>query len=425
MNSFIARSILIILFISCISCGPSITRQIKSSSSFEKGFTGIAVYDLEKDEMVYEYNSDKYFTPASNTKILTFYTGLKYLEDSITAFKYNSSADTLYFTTTGDPSFLNDKFENNNSLKFLSETKKELVYVQSNWQGTAQGSGWAWDDYEYSFSAERSAFPIFGNLVTLNYNNSSLKVIPEYFQDSIKIAQSGSGLTRKLDANQFSLNTTKENYSRSVPFRTSEKNSIAILSDILQKRVYVKYDRVLLSELYQTVNSISSDSLYKVMLHESDNLIAEQILLMSALKISDTLNTDIAISEVTEKDFKDLPDKIFWVDGSGLSRYNLITPRSLVQVLKKIIKTTGTEKLKSLLPTTGKEGTLKSFLANEDPFVFAKSGSLRNNYSLSGILVSNKGKTLLFSFMNSNYTITSGELKAEMEKILVSIRNRY
>src|ERR1700741_348780 len=83
-----------------------IRKLFKHSLIVKDHFTGFALYDMDEKRMIYELNSDKYFTPASNTKLFTFYTCLKMLGDSIPAFKYVIRGDSLIFWGTGDPSFL-------------------------------------------------------------------------------------------------------------------------------------------------------------------------------------------------------------------------------------------------------------------------------------------------------------------------------
>ena len=61
------------------------------------------------------------------------------------------------------------------------------------------------------------------------------------------------------------------------------------------------------------------------------------------------------------------------------------------------------QNLLDYFPVGGETGTLKSWYANDKPFVYAKSGTLSNNYSLSGYLVTKKGKILIFSYMNNHY----------------------
>lgn len=161
------------------------------------------------------------------------------------------------------------------------------------------------------------------------------------------------------------------------------------------------------------------------MLEVSDNFIAEQILLMAADKISDSLKSGIAIDHMKKTYLKDLPDEPIWVDGSGLSRYNLFTPRTMVKLLEKIRKEVSQERLFNMMATGGKSGTLENYYKADTPYIFAKTGTLSNNHSLSGFLKTRSGKVLIFSFMNSNYTIPTSKLKEGMEIILKNIRDNY
>ena len=44
---------------------------------------GISLYDPATASYIYNYQGDKYFIPASNTKLFSLYTGLRYLGDSL------------------------------------------------------------------------------------------------------------------------------------------------------------------------------------------------------------------------------------------------------------------------------------------------------------------------------------------------------
>lgn len=175
----------------------------------------------------------------------------------------------------------------------------------------------------------------------------------------------------------------------------------------------------------QTLYGIPSDSLYKVMMQESDNFIAEQLLQMCAGILSDSLKSTVAIDYAKSHFLFDLPDQPHWVDGSGLSRYNLFTPRSIVRVWEKILAVAPRERLFQILAIGGKAGTIKNYYKSTPPYIYGKTGTLSNNHCLSGFLITKKGKLFIFSFMNNNYTTSTDEIKKNMESVLFEIHERY
>lgn len=412
----------------CFSCSShkKISSTFENASAFEQGFSGLVVFDPEKNSVVYEKNAEKYFTPASNVKLLTFFTGLKVLGDSVPALVYGQRNDTLIFSGTGDPSFLNPDLPSSQVFQFLKESDNKLFYHPRLPEEAFFGPGWAWDDYNSYYSVERTSFPIYGNRIsfTVNPGLTDFEVSPEIFRDSVRINKIGLArnpeFNREMAGNQilFTPGVGNKTYNKDLPFKYSSTLLVNLLGDTLSKDVQLLKDLPEGFSLNQKMNSISTDSMYKRMLEVSDNFIAEQILLLSAHKIADTLKSDIAIEHMKENFLEDLPDEVFWVDGSGLSRYNLVTPRSMIKLLDKIYQEVPQERLFSLLATGGKSGTLKSSYIAETPYIFAKTGTLRNNHSLSGFLKAKSGKILIFSFMNSNYTVPTSELKIQMEIIL-------
>ncbi len=64
---------------------------------------GISIYEPASGKYWYNYQSNKYFVPASNTKIFTCYAGMKYLGDSLTGLLYTEDNNSLLIVPTGDP----------------------------------------------------------------------------------------------------------------------------------------------------------------------------------------------------------------------------------------------------------------------------------------------------------------------------------
>jgi D-alanyl-D-alanine carboxypeptidase/D-alanyl-D-alanine-endopeptidase (penicillin-binding protein 4) len=157
----------------------------------------------------------------------------------------------------------------------------------------------------------------------------------------------------------------------------------------------------------------------------SDNFIAEQLLLLCSDRLFDTINTSKIIAYAKDSLLADAPDQLRWYDGSGISRYNLFTPRTIVYVLQKMYQQYPEERLFSLFAQGGVSGTIRKWYAAEQPYIFAKTGTLRNLHCLSGYIKTDNGKTLLFSFMHNNFNSSSQSLKVEMQKILEYIKANF
>jgi len=425
-------SVLLLLLIIVSSCSTVsfLKKEILSTEKELKDHTGFMLYDLASKKTIYEHQSAHYFTPASNTKIFTLYTSLNVLGDSIPALKYVVKQDSLIVWGTGDPSFLySEAFQNRKVFDFLSDSSKKLFLSTNNFQTTSYGPGWAWDDYNDYYSSERSSFPVYGNLISIqSFADDRLIFSPLYFSSQVVTApesKSSMEIIRDQDSNQLTVykGEQKKEKKFNIPFRYSTDLVTELLADTLNKSV----DEVTmpLPKEAGILFSIPSDSLYKVMMQQSDNFIAEQLLLACSGILSDTLKPEIAIQYSKENLLSDLPDEPIWVDGSGLSRYNLFTPRSIVKLWEKIYAKVPRERLFPLLAIGGKTGTIRNYYKADQPYIFGKTGSLGNNHCLSGYLITKKGKTLIFSFMSNNFVTPSSEVRKRMEKILKTVHEKY
>ncbi len=409
-----------------------VNKSVRGSQLFNNHFTGFVLYDPSEDKYLYELNADKYFTPASNTKLFTYYTGLKILKDSIPAFKYYESGDSLVIYGTGDPTFLHPNFKSQKAFDFLNNSNKNIYLSTGNFVDAPFGSGWAWDDYEYYFQGERTGFPIYGNVIQFVKDSlgAGFHVQPSFFEDYTEVLNAKKqqvANNRLLDYNIFNHypDTTRSNRKNRIPFKTSDELLVKLLTDTLHKEVLmIDYK----ARNTKTIYSRPAREIYVRMLKASDNLVAEQIHYLCASQFGDTLQSARVRNYMLKKHLSDLPSKPVWRDGSGLSRYNLFTPRTLVLLLEKIKLELPEKEILATLPIGGVDGSLKNWYAAEEgayPFVFAKTGTLSNNHSLSGFIRTKSGKLLTFSFMNNNYTSGSRAVKIEMDKVLRLIRDRY
>ena len=108
------------------------------------------------------------------------------------------------------------------------------------------------------------------------------------------------------------------------------------MTDSIMSKVFARYSKkpLTISDHCPQVEqnlfySRPVDTVYAAMMQHSDNFIAEQLLLTISEYLSDTMQTTIAIREIKKKHLANIADQLQWYDGSGLSRYNLFTPKAI------------------------------------------------------------------------------------------------
>jgi len=420
--------VILLFFASCASVKQltmerDISEILKTSPVFSRHFTGFSLYDADKDKFIINHNSNLLFTPASNTKLLTMYVALKSFQDSIPGLLYQKQPNSLLIKAVGDPTFLHPAFPNQETYNFLS-SYHQIELVKNKITIEPYGTGWAWDDHVFGFQAQRSWFTLYGNTVRIKKVDSVLSIVPQFFEDFVDIRKQehpGKLVDKALHFNQFTafLASDTSDFERIIPFEVSDELLLQLLCDTLNAEVTHTQK---LTEPTDTLFSQHLDTVLVKMMKPSDNFLAEQLLIMSAWK-NGYVSIEAFRKFVSDVWLSDLSDMV-WVDGSGLSRYNLITPIDQVRLIKKSVDEFGWYRVSGILPT-GSEGTLKELYLSEEPYIFAKTGTLSNNHNLSGLLVTRSGKRLIFSLMNNHYTIPTDDIKKAIEHFLIQIRNAY
>lgn len=432
---FLAFALSICLLTSCSTnkiISKKVAKEFKNSQVIKQYQVGFALYNPADKKMVFQKDADKYFTPASNTKLYTFFASLKMLPDLMPALKYIERNDSLIFWGTGDPAFLQFAVKDKSAYNFLLASNKKLFFSPGRYSGSFFGDGWSWDDYDYYYQPEITEMPIMDNMVTSTYASpNKINIEPKVFAPCFEIdstKKTGSfQVSRDFLSNRFHYPavSVQPGYNQQNPYKTSAQVTVEILADTLHKPVGIINLKI--PSYAKTLSGAKRDSVLKHMMLPSDNFIAEHLLLVCSNQIGDTLSTTKAIDYIMKNYLSFLPDKVKWADGSGLSRQNLFTPRDNVYLLDSIYRLVNNpEKLFGLLPAGGKSGTLKSAYPKTDkPFVFGKTGSLGGVHNQSGYVLTKKGKTYIYSFMNNSFVKPTAEVRAEMVRIITYIHNTF
>ena len=400
--------------------------ELLSKAPMEQAHVGICIYEPATGKYWYQYQDNKFFTPASNMKIFSLYAGLKLLGDSLPAARYYENDTALFVKGMGDPSFLHPDFSYQPLLQMLQQTSKKIYLVPGVNANLRYGPGWAWGDYADDYQPELNEWPMYGNVVRIRHHLDSSSITPAFYDLGITEDDTLSEVitAREERSNFFFLKYNpkdKEATAAEVPFVTGSVQDLRQrLEDTLHKRIGISV--IPSRATFKILKSIPVDSLFIPMMHRSDNFFAEQTLMMASSRLWDTISTNRMIDYLLSNDLKGLPHPPQWEDGSGLSRYNLFTPRDFVSVLTLIRQQFPQERLWEIFPTGGK-GTLRNYYKQQ--FVHAKTGTLNGVVALSGYLVTKKNKTLVFSVMVNNHYETASGIRKAVERLLTMVWKDY
>jgi len=428
-----------------------IKQEVVHSPVFSKSFTGFTLLDPVTGKMLVDVQGDHYFIPASSTKILTLATCLEVLGDSVPgiqmALVIENQDSTRRFLPTCDPTFLHPRFQAWQPVNKLFNKIKGGNYLYMNaFKDNRYGPGWAWDDYGETFAVERSGMPIFGNQMSIIKKDSNWIIEPVFYEAISEVTRKGTlmNLSPKAPMREEGSNLIyipldeqlPEGYQQSFPILSPDVRFFQFTDTIgnIHPDAYFwteeearSTEEMIQTLEWKTIFSAPIDTVFRLMMYHSDNFVAEQMLLVSAGAKFNYLKQDTIIHWMLDSVLNSLPQRPRWVDGSGLSRYNLITPQTITAVLQRLWKTQPRERLFSLFPAGGHDGTIAEWYPGPKgkPYVFAKTGSMSGVNCLSGYLLCHSGKVLIFSFMHNHYIGSNKPWKVEMQRILEKIARQY
>lgn len=435
----------------------SLRKQIEdyiyNNQDLKEAYIAVAIKDLNNNQAIYSLNADKTFIPASNMKV---FTTLLSLEKLGADYKFSTKVLTdgfiengelkgnLYFNFVGDPTFKSEDLK-----KMLIEIKNmgvdkisgNVFIDRSAFDNIFYGPGWMWDDMDSCDSSPIDAFYLDDNCLKVHVIASDKKVYT-HTDNNIEIDTSGVTIVKdKVDnikIDSFKDNRLKISGSLGDNKTTEIEQSISqpdiyiegFLQPLLRK--YFSYNKTIeLSNSPKNLKTLSENlsqplsEILKRFNKESHNLTGELLIKTIALNDNKTQGSTKKGVEI----MKDYLKKTFSysdfniVDGSGLSRYNLVSPAMIMDALSYIYKNSAYRNIvMDAFPVGGKDGTLKNRLKKLKGYqVIAKSGSMTGVNCLSGYLVGDKGQNYSFSIMINNANISGKALRDFQDNILYMV----
>ena len=445
---------------------------------FRSTHWGMLVVDPGRGETLYARNADKLFMPASNMKLLTGATALAQLGPD---YRWTTSlfargpvrdgvlAGDLVVRGNGDPSVSAhmQKGDALAPLRALADSLRahgvtrvhgRLVAAPSPFTDAPLGFGWSWDDLDDSYSAGVDALyfnegftevvvrggPRAGDSVRATTRPASS--FPALIVRARTVAPLAAGANAADSAVARAAITVSQDSSRAgvlvagtiaagdsaiveITFRDQPAAYLLALREALAARgIDVDDARTDSTARLDSLVTMRSPALREVLPFfekPSQNQIGELLFKTLALEKTGVGRADSAARVVSRQllAWGAEPDGFTVRDGSGLSRHDYVSPRTLVTVLDAMRRHPEFRLFYDALPVAGVDGTIRSRMRGTPAQgnVHAKTGTLDKARSLSGYVTTADGRLLLFSALCNNYVVPTRRVDAVTDALGVRL----
>ena len=156
-------------------------------------------------------------------------------------------------------------------------------------------------------------------MLTIKKDSTGIKGNPEYAMNRTIMTPQTKIVKRSPEFNQFllpALLDTIKTYYQEIPYKDAENVNRQILESLIGTKI--NPINLPLPDDAETVYSIPTDTVLRRMMQVSDNMLAEQLLLLTGLTQNYTISSEFSIENVKTTLLKDLIDSTIWVDCCGL-----------------------------------------------------------------------------------------------------------
>jgi len=447
-----------------------------NDSLFHHAHWGVVIKSLITGEVWYEQNADKMFMPASNEKILTSSAALIELGPDFTFETYltfngevkDSVLDgDIVILGNGDPTLYN-RFNNNPKdvfIKWAEDLKKmgikkitgNIIGDDNAFDDDHLGYGWSFDGLDAWYSAEVGALQLNENNVDLRIippltMNDSLQIIPNLLSRYYKIKNQteiiDTGRTRISVERLFGSNTIFiKGYVKvgDQPFEeTPSLTNPTLFYIVVLKEVFEEEGIEITGEAvdcdvienwshepgdFNLIAIHKSPPLSEILsglMKRSQNLYAETMVRVLGWKesgLGSFQNGKKVVEKTLKNNFGIEPGTYAFMDGSGLTRYNYISPNQIVKIMEGMTKHKYWEVWRDALPIAGIDGTLRNRMkgTSAEGNVRAKTGTISNVRGLSGYITTADGEQLVFSFLVNGHLLSSKDTEDVTDSVLEMI----
>jgi serine-type D-Ala-D-Ala carboxypeptidase/endopeptidase (penicillin-binding protein 4) len=417
---------------------PSEIEKITTRPLLAKARWGIAIEPLAGGKSLYSQESSQFFIPASNTKLLTSAAALTRLKPDFrirtSIYAIADSKQSLLLVGRGDPTLTNSQLRE--LVKQLQgKNYREITVLKVSdryFQGTTTHRSWEWEDVQYYYGTTV-------NSLILNQNAVEMTIAPQNVGNTLKYTWSdpiaawgrpidNQGVTAPANSaaslqligfpgkpllkiqGQLPASSPPETESLAIidPVRYfTDSLRISLLSagiKVRENKVVSDKEAINVGSEVAFVESPPVSELLMELNQNSNNLYAEVLLrTMGALNrqnpTDDVADLGLSALKDTLQQIGVDPQTYSIVDGSGLSRHNLVSPDSLIQTLKAMDKSPYAQIYRQSLPASGVNGTLKNRFGNAVNLVQAKTGTMTGVVALSGYITPKNYQPLVFSII--------------------------
>lgn len=432
--------------------------DIFDDPNFSNAHWGVVIQSLETGEYFYKRNENKLFMPASNLKLFTSSAGLALLGDDY-KFKTNifkrgrmegsTLIGDLVIQGRGDPT-LSGRFYNNNVYQVFSEWADKLLDLgideitgniigdDNEFDDVGLGEGWEWDYESYWYAAQSSAVSFNDNCIDLiittdpQTRTAKIDISPNTKYAAIvnKVSVVDRDSATSIDVYRergtnvvtvFGTIKVSDSVKTYVSVNNPTQYTMVVLKEVLESKGIIvggfpididdlpsPVDYGELSKLF-THFSPNLSEIIKIINKNSQNFFAEQLLKTLGLEIENFGSKESGILSCNPI-FKEMginTDNMVMVDGSGLSRLNLVTPNQIVSLLRFMYQHKYYLAFYNSLPIAGVDGSLANRMRNTkaENNVRAKTGFIGSVRSLSGFVTTGDGEPVVFSIIANNFTV--------------------